>query len=90
MTAENLSPEHERNAAIYVAVIDGTTFGQLAERYGISKAACRRPMPASGLTLGRRVGGVRPAISIGLYRRTFDLWADTTIRFSTPRADIGV
>ncbi|GLK44450.1 MULTISPECIES: hypothetical protein [Novosphingobium] len=42
MTAENLSPEHERNAAIYVAVIDGATYGQLAERYGISKVRVQK------------------------------------------------
>jgi hypothetical protein len=42
MTAGNLSPEHERNAAIYVAVIDGATFGQLAEQYGISKVRVQK------------------------------------------------
>jgi Mor family transcriptional regulator len=42
MTAGDLSPKHERNAAIYVAVIDGATFGQLAERYGISKVRVQK------------------------------------------------
>jgi transposase len=42
MTAENLSPEQERNAAIYIAVIDGATFAQLAERYGISKVRVQK------------------------------------------------
>ncbi len=42
MTVENLSPEHDRNSAIYVAVIDGATFGQLAERYGISKVRVQK------------------------------------------------
>lgn len=42
MAAGNLSPEHELNAAIYVAVVDGATFGQLAERYGISKVRMQK------------------------------------------------
>ena len=42
MTAGNLSPEHERNAAIYVAVVDGATFGELAAKYGISKVRVQK------------------------------------------------
>jgi Mor family transcriptional regulator len=42
MTAGNLSPEHERNAAIYVAVVDGATFGELAARYDISKVRVQK------------------------------------------------
>ena len=42
MTPENSSPNHERNAAIYVAVIDGATFGELAERYGISRVRVQK------------------------------------------------
>ncbi|EJL33741.1 hypothetical protein [Novosphingobium sp. AP12] len=38
----NSSPEHERNTAIYVAVVDGATFGDLAERYGISKVRVQK------------------------------------------------
>ncbi|TCM16028.1 hypothetical protein EDF56_10816 [Novosphingobium sp. PhB165] len=37
MVPGSSSPAHERNTAIYVAVIDGATFGALAERYGISR-----------------------------------------------------
>ncbi|MAC57296.1 MAG: hypothetical protein CMH85_03265 [Novosphingobium sp.] len=35
-------PEQERNAAIYVAVMDGATFGQLAEKYGISRVRVKK------------------------------------------------
>lgn len=42
MSAGNLSPEHERNAAIYVAVVDGATFGELAVKYGISKVRVQK------------------------------------------------
>jgi hypothetical protein len=42
MTADNSSPEHERNAAIYVAVVDGATFGELAGRHGISKVRVQK------------------------------------------------
>jgi transposase len=38
----NSSPEQERNTAIYVAVVDGATFGDLAERYGISKVRVQK------------------------------------------------
>lgn len=36
------SPEQERNEAIYVAVLDGATFGQLAEKYGISRVRVKK------------------------------------------------
>lgn len=42
MVQESSSPTDERNAAIYVAVIDGATFGQLAERYNISKVRVQK------------------------------------------------
>lgn len=32
----------ERNAAIYVAVVDGATFGELAARYGISRVRVQK------------------------------------------------
>jgi Mor family transcriptional regulator len=38
----NSSPEQKRNTAIYVAVVDGATFGDLAERYGISKVRVQK------------------------------------------------
>jgi len=42
MTPENPSPTDARNAAIYVAVIDGATFGELAQRYGISRVRVQK------------------------------------------------
>jgi transposase len=36
------SPDRERNTAIYVAVVDGATFGELAERYGISRVRVQK------------------------------------------------
>lgn len=42
MEQSSPSPEQERNAAIYVAVLDGATFGQLAERYGISRVRVQK------------------------------------------------
>ncbi|WP_159976437.1 MULTISPECIES: hypothetical protein [unclassified Novosphingobium] len=42
MASENPSPTHERNAAIYVAVVDGATFGELAAQYGISKVRVQK------------------------------------------------
>ncbi|EIZ81152.1 hypothetical protein WSK_0097 [Novosphingobium sp. Rr 2-17] len=42
MKQSDSSPEQERNAAIYVAVIDGATFGQLAEKYCISKVRVQK------------------------------------------------
>lgn len=42
MMASDLDPIQERNAAIYVAVLDGATFGELAERYGISKVRVQK------------------------------------------------
>ena len=42
MSSGNPSPTDERNAEIYVAVIGGATFGQLAERYGISKVRVQK------------------------------------------------
>lgn len=42
MDAGSSSPNQDRNEAIYVAVIDGATFGELAERYGISKVRVQK------------------------------------------------
>ncbi|WP_395395392.1 hypothetical protein WBP07_08100 [Novosphingobium sp. BL-8A] len=42
MPSANPSPNEERNAAIYVAVIDGATFGELAARYGISRVRVQK------------------------------------------------
>lgn len=42
MVQAGSSPEQERNCAIYVAVVDGATFGELAERYGISKVRVQK------------------------------------------------
>lgn len=42
MEPNRVSPEDERNAAIYVAVMDGATYGQLAERYGISRVRVQK------------------------------------------------
>lgn len=42
MEESRASPEQERNAAIYVAVMDGATFGQLAEKYGISRVRVQK------------------------------------------------
>ena len=42
MPSENPSPNDERNAAIYVAVVDGATFGELATRYGISRVRVQK------------------------------------------------
>jgi transposase len=36
------SSTETRNAAIYVAVIDGATFAELAERYGISRVRVQK------------------------------------------------
>jgi hypothetical protein len=35
-------PDRDRNIAIYVAVIDGATFGELAARYGISRVRVQK------------------------------------------------
>ena len=42
MEQSGSSLEQERNAAIYVAVLDGATFGQLAEQYGISRVRVQK------------------------------------------------
>jgi len=42
MSSENPSSSEERNAAIYVAVIDGATYGDLAKRYGISRVRVQK------------------------------------------------
>lgn len=42
MPSDNPSPNDERNAAIYVAVVDGATFGELAARYGISRVRVQK------------------------------------------------
>lgn len=42
MSSGNSNPTQERNAEIYVAVVDGATFAQLAERYGISKVRVQK------------------------------------------------
>jgi hypothetical protein len=42
MVPDGSSPTQERNAAIYVAVIDGATFGELAAQYGISKVRVQK------------------------------------------------
>jgi hypothetical protein len=42
MVSESPSPDRDRNAAIYVAVIDGATFGELASRYGISRVRVQK------------------------------------------------
>ena len=42
MVLGSSSPDHGRNMAIYVAVIDGATFGELALRYGISKVRVQK------------------------------------------------
>ncbi|WP_313441324.1 hypothetical protein [Novosphingobium sp.] len=42
MELSDPSPEQERNAAIYVAVMDGATFAQLAEKYGISRVRVQK------------------------------------------------
>lgn len=36
------SPDRDRNIAIYVAVIDGATFGELAAQHGISKVRVQK------------------------------------------------
>lgn len=40
MVQGSASPD-ERNKAIYVAVVDGATFAQVAEQYGISRNRVR-------------------------------------------------
>lgn len=42
VVSEYPSPTDERNAKIYAAVIDGATFAQLAERYGVSKVRVQK------------------------------------------------
>lgn len=42
MEVSGSNSEQERNAAIYVAVMDGATFGQLAEKYGISRVRVQK------------------------------------------------
>ena len=42
MVSRSLNHEHDRNTAIYVAVIDGATYGELAERYGISRVRVQK------------------------------------------------
>jgi transposase len=42
MSQETPTSAAERNAAIYVAVVDGATFGDLAERYGISRVRVQK------------------------------------------------
>ncbi len=42
MSSGNPNPNEERNAAIYIAVIDGATFGELAARYGISRVRVQK------------------------------------------------
>lgn len=41
MVLGSASPDHERNKAIYVAVMDGATFAQVAAQYGISRNRVR-------------------------------------------------
>jgi hypothetical protein len=36
------SPDRDRNIAIYVAVIDGATFGELAAQYRISRVRVQK------------------------------------------------
>jgi transposase len=42
MVQDSSNTTDERNAAIYVAVVDGATYGDLAERYGISKVRVQK------------------------------------------------
>lgn len=42
MTLESSSPDRERNIAIYIAVIDGATFGELAAAHGISRTRVQK------------------------------------------------
>jgi hypothetical protein len=42
MIAGSSSPDRNRNIAIYVAVIDGATFGELAARYDISRVRVQK------------------------------------------------
>ncbi|RYG57865.1 MAG: hypothetical protein EON56_01390 [Alphaproteobacteria bacterium] len=42
MVPEGSSPDRERNIAIYVAVIDGATYGELATRHGISRVRVQK------------------------------------------------
>jgi hypothetical protein len=42
MVLGGASPDRDRNIAIYVAVIDGATFGELAAQHGISKVRVQK------------------------------------------------
>ncbi|VWX50715.1 conserved hypothetical protein [Novosphingobium sp. 9U] len=42
MVLGSSSPDRDRNAAIYVSVIDGATFAELAVRYGISRGRVQK------------------------------------------------
>jgi Mor family transcriptional regulator len=42
MPLEESHSTEKRNAEIYVAVVDGATFGELAERHGISKVRVQK------------------------------------------------
>jgi Mor family transcriptional regulator len=42
MTLGSASPDRDRNMAIYVAIVDGSTFGELAEKYGISRVRVQK------------------------------------------------
>jgi len=42
MVSGSSSPDRDRNVAIYVAVIDGATFGELAEEYNISRVRVQK------------------------------------------------
>lgn len=42
MVLGSASPDRDRNIAIYVAVVDGATFGELAEKYNISRVRVQK------------------------------------------------
>lgn len=42
MVIGSSSPDRDRNVAIYVAVIDGMTFGELAEKFNISRVRVQK------------------------------------------------
>ncbi len=42
MALGSSSPDRDRNVAIYVAVIEGATFGELAAKYDISRVRVQK------------------------------------------------
>ena len=60
MERSGSSPEQQRNAAIYVAVMDGATFGQLAQKYAISKVRVQKAYARERENASEQPKGVAP------------------------------